>query len=256
MKFDNQIIYGAILGDIAGSTLENKFPDKTEPFREMVKKGHFTDDTVLTIAVLDALKHERKMDEAFKDWGSRYFNAGFSTNFKENIIYPEVPKTGECHSNSNGALMMLSPFIAAHKNDNDYRQLIDRMHEAVKVTHNCTECNELAYELIQLARGQAYGFAYACSMRYASIGVYEEMLKTRKFDISAYGTMREAIIIRFISKSFGEAIEKSLILGGDTDTRTCLVGMLAAEAWGMDEEDIELVRDKIPGEMLKIIELP
>lgn len=255
MEFDNQIIYGAILGDIAGSTLENKFPDKTEPFREMVKKGHFTDDTVLTIAVLDALKHERKMDEAFKDWGSRYFNAGFSTNFKENIIYPEVPKTGDCHSNSNGALMMLSPFIAAFKHD-DSRELFNRMYEAVKVTHNCTECRELAYEFTELMHGNPRGFAYECCARYASVGTYEEMLKTRKFDISAFGTMREAIIVKSISKSFGEAIEKSLILGGDTDTRTCLVGMLAAEDWGMDEKDIELVRDKIPGEMLKIIELP
>ena len=253
MEFDNQIIYGAILGDIAGSTLENKFPDKTEPFREMVKKGHFTDDTVLTIAVLDALKHKRKMDNAFKDWGSRYFNAGFSTNFKENIIYPEVPKTGECHSNSNGALMILAPF-AALKNASTFVR--NRMYEAVKVTHNCTECRELAYEFTELMHGNPRGFAYECCARYASIGTYEEMLKTRKFDISAFGTMREAIIVKSISKSFGEAIEKSLILGGDTDTRTCLVGMLAAEDWGMDEEDIELVRDKLPGEMLKIIELP
>lgn len=254
MEFDKSIIYGAILGDIAGSTLENKFPDKTEPFRDMVKKGHFTDDTVLTIAVLDALKHERRMDEAFKDWGSRYFNAGFSTNFKENIIYPEVPKTGECHSNSNGALMMLSPFIALK--DVSTSDMHHRVYEAVKVTHNCTECCALAYELIELTHGNPRGFAYECQARYASAGTYEEMLKTRKFDISAFGTMREAIIVKSISKSFGEAIEKSLILGGDTDTRTCLVGMLAAEDWGMDEKDIELVRDKLPGEMLKIIELP
>lgn len=254
MTFDNQIIYGAILGDIAGSTLENKFPDKTEPFRDMLKKGHFTDDTVLTIAVLDALKHERRMDESFKDWGSRYFNAGFSTNFKENVIYPEVPKTGECHSNSNGALMMLSPFAALK--DVSTQDVIHRVHEAVKVTHNCTECCALAYEFIEYMNGNLRGFAYACRSRYANASTYEEMLKTRKFDISAFGTMREAIIVNAISHSFGEAIEKSLILGGDTDTRTCLVGMLAANKWGMDKDDIELVRDKIPGEMLKIIELP
>ncbi len=145
---------------------------------------------------------------------------------------------------------MLAPFAALKDVP------MTEVHEAVKVTHNCTECYSLAYELIELIHRNPRGFAYACLSRYANISTYEKMLKTRKFDISAFGTLREAIIVKAISKSFGEAIEKSLILGGDTDTRTCLVGMLAAGEWGMNDDDIELVRDKIPGEMLKIIELP
>ena len=48
-------MYGAILGDIIGSPYEFDMGDKTKDFPLFSKSSTFTDDTVLTIAIADAL---------------------------------------------------------------------------------------------------------------------------------------------------------------------------------------------------------
>ena len=48
-------MYGAILGDIIGSPFEFDRGDKTKDFKLFTKEFGFTDDTVLTIAVAQAL---------------------------------------------------------------------------------------------------------------------------------------------------------------------------------------------------------
>lgn len=48
-------MYGAILGDIIGSPYEFDRGNKTRDFPLFSEKSEFTDDTVMTIAVADAL---------------------------------------------------------------------------------------------------------------------------------------------------------------------------------------------------------
>lgn len=48
-------MYGAILGDIIGSPYEFDRGDKTKDFPLFCEKSRFTDDTVITVAVADAL---------------------------------------------------------------------------------------------------------------------------------------------------------------------------------------------------------
>lgn len=243
-----ETIYAAISGDIAGSQYENRFPEKlstTVPFEHYIEKGHFTDDTVLTIAVIDAILHDRAMGNSFKDWASRYYNAGFSKNFKETVIYPETFEPGGCHSSSNGALMMLAPFISANV---DY----EKAFEAVNVTHNCSECRSLAYELIHYALSNEITPFIEFVLQ--SQGSYGTLKDEKKFDITAFGTLREAIIIVNESCSFNDAMAKSIQLGGDTDTRTCIVGMLAASKFGVPSSVIEGTKRKLPQEFIELIE--
>lgn len=243
-----EAIYAAISGDIAGSRYENRFPidfEITDEYETFIPKGHFTDDTVLTIAVIDALLHNRAMGDSFRDWASRYYNAGFSKNFKDIVIYPEVFISGECHSSSNGALMMLSPFISKNP-------CYGKAWDAVNVTHNCSECRDLARELIHYAvTGEVTPFI---AFVFQGQGSYDDMKYERKFDITAFGTLREALIIINESDGFNDAMLKSLYLGGDTDTRTCVVGMLAASKFGVPQEVIEATKKKLPQEFIELIE--
>ena len=75
-------MYGAILGDIIGSPFEFDRGDKTKKFDLFSKGCGFTDDTVMTIAVGEALlavgadAKVKDIEEAvavnMKEWGRHY----------------------------------------------------------------------------------------------------------------------------------------------------------------------------------------
>ena len=80
-------MYGAILGDIIGSPFEFDRGDKTKEFDLFTKGCDFTDDSVMTIAVGEALlavgpkAAVKEIQEAvvtnMQDLGKRYLYAGY-----------------------------------------------------------------------------------------------------------------------------------------------------------------------------------
>lgn len=48
-------MYGTILGDIIGCPFEFDRGDKTKDFKLFSRRSHFTDDSVMTLAVCEAL---------------------------------------------------------------------------------------------------------------------------------------------------------------------------------------------------------
>ena len=85
-------MYGAILGDIIGSPFEFDRGDKTKEFDLFSKGCGFTDDSVMTIAVGEALlavgkeATVKEIEEAvvtnMQDWGKRYPYAGYGGRFR------------------------------------------------------------------------------------------------------------------------------------------------------------------------------
>ena len=64
-------IVGAVIGDVSGSVYEwNNV--KTTDFPLYSEKSKFTDDTVLTIAVADALLNEKNYARTIWEYGRRY----------------------------------------------------------------------------------------------------------------------------------------------------------------------------------------
>ena len=84
-------MYGAILGDIIGSPFEFDQGDKTKEFPLFSKYSNFTDDSVMTIAVVEALMEAGKdadestvctlLIKSMKKWGQKYPNAGYGAKF-------------------------------------------------------------------------------------------------------------------------------------------------------------------------------
>ena len=83
-------MYGAILGDMVGSPFEFDRGNKTKEFPLFCNESCFTDDSVMTIAVAEALMRAKgKPDEEVKeqlihsmqDWGHRYPDAGYGGKF-------------------------------------------------------------------------------------------------------------------------------------------------------------------------------
>ncbi|MCK4785485.1 MAG: ADP-ribosylglycohydrolase family protein, partial [Desulfobacteraceae bacterium] len=71
---------GAIAGDIIGSVYE-QHQIKTKGFPLFHPQCRFTDDTVLTVAVADAILTGRPYEQSVREIGRRYPRAGYGGSF-------------------------------------------------------------------------------------------------------------------------------------------------------------------------------
>ena len=83
-------MYGALLGDMIGAPYEFDRGNKTKDFPLFCEDSYFTDDSVMTIAVAEALLDSRSRDddsiraaliESMRKWGKRYPDAGYGRRF-------------------------------------------------------------------------------------------------------------------------------------------------------------------------------
>jgi ADP-ribosylglycohydrolase len=100
---------GAIAGDIIGSRFEKSGFKSTE-FELFHRRCGFTDDTVLTIAVADALLHDKDFEENVKKYALSYPNRGYGGNF---IRWMKGEMEGPYNSWGNGSAMRVSPIAFA-----------------------------------------------------------------------------------------------------------------------------------------------
>ena len=107
-------MYGAILGDIIGSPYEFDRGGKTKDFPLFCKRSRYTDDSVMTVAVGQALIDTMGMpdEEIRKDlvtsmqrWGKRYPDAGYGGMFYRWLCSKDPKPYG---SYGNGAAMRVS----------------------------------------------------------------------------------------------------------------------------------------------------
>ena len=92
MGFKKDIILGAIAGDVIGSVFEQVLVPKD--FELFSLKSNFTDDTVLTIAVLDCLLNDNTLnfEKSLKSYTKKYFNSGFGPGFENWVLKPRWSK--------------------------------------------------------------------------------------------------------------------------------------------------------------------
>ena len=84
-------MYGAILGDMIGAPYEFDRGAKVKDFPLFSASSHFTDDSVMTVAVAEALMATLGKDEkvvkmvlidAMQRWGRKYPDAGYGARFQ------------------------------------------------------------------------------------------------------------------------------------------------------------------------------
>jgi ADP-ribosylglycohydrolase len=76
----SKAMIGAIAGDIIGSVYEHR-PIKTKDFPLFHDRSTYTDDTVLTVAVADAILSGTPYAESIRRLGRRYPHAGYGGSF-------------------------------------------------------------------------------------------------------------------------------------------------------------------------------
>ena len=265
-----EIMYGAILGDIIGSPYEGD-PAYTKNFPLFRKRSHFTDDTVMTIAVADAMMKLRDyifdydnssphFISILQHWGRKYPNVGYGGGFKK-WLKSEEPKP--YRSNGNGSAMRVSSVGWLYKAG--YIDSIEQIRKAARftarVTHNSEEGIKGAESVaaaIYLARnGKSKTeiknyieseFSYDLSR------TIEEIRVNYQFEVSCQKSVPEAIIAFLESEDFESAVRNAIWLGGDADTQAAIAGSIAEAFYGIPEDFITECRKRLTNEMLEVVD--
>ena len=259
-------MYGAILGDIIGSPFEFDRGDKTKDFELFTKGCEFTDDTVLTIAVAEALievgpdasktEIEKKLVSYIRDWGRRYPNASYGSRFH---YWLKEKNSKPYNSYENGSAMRVSAVgwlyttLERTREVAIYTSEITHNHpEGIKgaeATASCIFLARMGARKEELKRYVEKEFGYNLNR------TLEEIRPTFHMDESCQGTVPEAIIAFLESTDFEDAIRNAVLLGGDTDTLAAITGSIAEAYYGVPSCLKIECRNRVDKDILEVMEV-
>lgn len=75
----------------------------------------------------------------------------------------------------------------------------------------------------------------------------------KRFNITCSETIGNCLYALYNSNCFEEAITKTLLMGGDTDTNACIVGSLAEALYGINDDLKQKAESKLPSEFIKVL---
>ena len=241
-------MFGAILGDIIGSPYEFDCNNiKTKDFPLFSQKSHFTDDTVMTLAVAKAFMDTEDVSDdkavkanlvaSMRELGAAYPDAGYGGRFSH-WLTAENPKP--YHSYGNGSAMRVSSVAWIFDTIEEVRRAA-RL--SAEVTHNHSEGikgAEATASAIFLARkGYVKGYIQKyieTEFGYDLHRTCDEIRPDYHHVESCQETVPEAIIAFLEGESFEDVIRTAVSLGGDCDTLTAIAGSIAEGYYGVDED--------------------
>ena len=257
-------MYGAILGDMIGSPYEFDKGKKTKDFPMFVEESHFTDDTVMTIAVADALLgvSAEAPDEVICDdiissmhhWGKKYPDAGYGGRFRNWLRSGDREPYG---SYGNGSAMRVSSVGWLYDTIEETRR-IARL--TAQVTHNHPEGikgAEAAASAIFLARiGSSKEEIRDYIIRefgYDLSRTCDEIRPQYRHIVSCQQTVPEAVTAFLEGTDFEDVIRTAVSLGGDCDTLTCIAGGIAEAFFGVPILYEAECKARLPEDMLDVL---
>jgi len=235
MTTDN-LILGAITGDIIGSVYEFN-NTKHKHFELFSQKTTFTDDSVLTVATMEALLNSETTanlyTKIYQAYGRKYRNRGWGGKFYQ-WIHTDNPQP--YNSWGNGSAMRVSPVGWVCDTIDD---VLKEAEKSASVSHNHPEgikgaqATALAVFLARTGVGKRDIMLRITEMfGYDLNRTCKDIRPDYDFDESCQGTVPEAIIAFLESTSYEDAIRLAISLGGDSDTLACITGGIAEAYYG------------------------
>jgi ADP-ribosylglycohydrolase len=225
-------VIGAIAGDIIGSVYEwNRIKTKTFPL--FSPRCTFTDDSVLTIALADAILSGADYGKKMKEYYRRYPGAGYGDLFHQ---WARSRESRPYNSWGNGAAMRISPVGFAFDRLED---VLEKAKMYTEITHNHAEGIKGA----QAAAAAIFLARTGCSkkeireyvetaFKYDLSRTLDEIRPGYRFDESCQKTVPEALTAFLESTDFEDAVRNAVSLGGDSDTLACITGGVAQAFYG------------------------
>lgn len=250
---------GAIIGDIAGSRFEF-YPTNDYDFELFSPQCDFTDDTVCTVAVADAILRGEDYGSVIHRWCRRYPHpmGGYGCSFRGWVMSDSPTPYG---SFGNGAAMRVSPVGWAFTTR-------DSVLANAKATAACTHNHR---EGIKGAQTTALAIFLALQMRRENKpvdveAVIDECVKFSGYDLdikdsdvrnifdeTCQGTVPVALWIIRQSTGFEDAVRRAVSLGADADTLGAIVGSIAEAIWGIPEHISEKALAYLPKDVKTVL---
>ena len=253
---------GAIIGDIVGSRWEFN-PTNDYDFEWLSDENGFTDDTICTVAVADALLKGRDFGESIHEWCNRYPHpmGGYGGRFAQ-WVRSENPQP--YNSFGNGAAMRVSP--VAHWFDT-LDEVLDAAAATARPSHNHDEGIKGAQTVaLAIFKAQVYR-TYACKDASVFIDqILEECVEfsgydinmpkasvLNRFDETCQGTVPVALKVISMATNYEDTVRMAVSLGADADTLGAIVGSIAEAIWGIPLERRMEIKKFLPDEMQDVI---
>ena len=254
---------GAIIGDIAGSRFE-WHNIKTKEFELLMRDCHFTDDTVMSLAVCEALmscksNHSDLSEQAIacmQEIGNKYPHAGYGGSFRR-WLRTKNPKP--YNSWGNGSAMRVSGCGYAAESIEEAIQF-SRM--VTEITHNHPEGLKGATTMTRLIYKALHGATKEELHRYAASCYDFESLDYEEMKaFQGHGreicqvTVPQALWCFFHSESFEDCLRTALTIGWDADTLADIACALA-EAYYKEIPDFIVfeAQARLPKDIKEVLE--
>lgn len=256
-------MYGALLGDMIGAPYEFDRGNKSKEFPLFCENSRFTDDSVMTIAVAEALLDSRFLDDdsiraalikSMRKWGKKYPDAGYGRKFLCWLREKDPKPYGSC---GNGSAMRVS---AAGWLFDTLEETREKARLTAEVTHDHPEGikgAEAASSAIFLARTgrskeeirdyivQEFGYDLSRTC--------DQIRPSYYHNESCQKTVPEAITAFLEGTDFEDVIRTAVSLGGDCDTLTCIAGSIAEAFYGVPAILKAECKSRLPEDMAYIL---
>lgn len=256
---------GAIAGDVIGSIYEH-FNNKSKDFPLFSFNSQFTDDTVMTLAVAEALIRSYPLKdpneaafetaECMKKWGNLFPYAGYGGMFMD-WLRSSDPKPYNSFGNGSAMRVSSCPWI--------YRDDFEKMRAVARATAMPTHNHE---EGIKGADAVASAIWLALSGKkkdeiksfieqefgYDLSRTLDEIRPDYKMDATCPGSVPEAIIAFLEGNDFEDVIRGAVSIGGDSDTIAAIAGSIAEAYYGIPESVVKEVRERLTPEQNYIVD--
>ncbi|MBQ6498250.1 MAG: ADP-ribosylglycohydrolase family protein [Bacilli bacterium] len=247
---------GAIYGDKAGSIYEFgqlKEITSIDPKELILPNSFYSDDTIETIAVIDAIINNRDYEQTLREY--ILDNIEYKPNFKpyfKNSFSPGAIKwakgIGRNNSSGNGAMMRISPVGYLFNSEKD---VIENARLVTITSHNSKEAIESATIIALIIFYFRKGLTKEEVFQKLNLLVkYESFVK---FNTTCRETLGNCLYAIYNSNSFEDSIRKTLLMGGDTDTNCCIVGSVTESLYGMNDIQKKDAISNLPKEYVKVL---
>ena len=250
-------MYGAILGDLAGSIYEFsqiKNVSNVDVKELLTKDSFFSDDTILTIAILDCILHKGNYEHYLKKYANEmmnykpdvkpYFKTTFSPNFIKWVNGEELG-----NSSGNGAMMRISPIGYLFNNENDIRRNVIM---ATSPSHNDLDAIDAANIIAMIIFYSRKGYSKEDIIKKLDLNICFKEFES--FNYKCNDTIDNCLYAFFNSNSLEDAIKKVISYGGDTDTNACIVGSMSEAYYGISDEYKNKINEYLPNDFVNILD--
>ena len=253
---------GAILGDIIGSRFEfHNYLGKE--FELLTPCCEFTDDTVMTCAVAQALMDSRedfsdlseKAIAAMQRIGRQYPNCGYGARFIRWMFAEDPQPYNSC---GNGSAMRVSPVGFAARDVEEAKRLSAAI---TRISHDHPEgmkgAEATAVAIVMARQGRSREEIRAEMEKYYDLSTTVDACR-RAWD--GHGkeicqvSVPQALVCFFEGESYEDVIRNCISIGGDSDTIAAIAGGIAEAFFGVPAELRSRVGDFLPPQLMEICE--